>query len=521
MEFDRSKYPETPGVYLMKDSAGAVIYIGKAASLRARLSQYFGSGVSGKTAALVSQVADIDFVITKDPNEALVLESNMIKSHMPKFNMLLKDAKHYSYLAITDEKFPRLMVARKNSAGGFRVKASRIFGPYVEGSKRAISSIYLRKLFKIRICRKLPKRECLQFHLGNCDAPCIGRISEEEYNRNVDALADVLKGGADGRGIIGALKVRMQNASKAQDYEAAKTIRDQMDALGIFFERQRVERRGGTDEDFMFLQRIGSVLHVRILKSRNGIIRWTEKHDIDVKAQEEPELAFCAQYYADMAIAPGRVYTNLDEVLSGRLNAALGAEMFRVPHADKIGVLRIASDSLKQAEIEPSVLRLQEALGLLRPPLVIETFDISTLFGENSVGSMVRFQNGKPDKNNYRKFKIRGIEGQDDFAMMNEVVSRRYARLRDEGAAMPDLVLIDGGLGQLHAAQDAIVKLGLELEIASIAKREEEIYQPTRLAPLRLQRSDLGLRLVQHCRDEAHRFAISYHRKRREKAAAD
>ncbi len=514
VNFDRSRYPDLPGVYLMKDASGAVIYVGKAISLRSRLSQYFGPVESPKTRVLVSRIASIDFVVTKDEKEALILESNMIKSYQPKYNMALKDAKHYSYLAITHERFPRLLLARKNSSGSFRIKGAAFYGPYVEGSKRAISSRYLRKLFKIRICSKLPKKECLQYHIGNCDAPCIGKISEEDYARNVDSLRSVLEGKEEAKRIIGELTSRMRGASDALDYETAAALRDQIESLKIFFDRQRVERAKRAEEDFVWFQRIGGTLHVQMLRSRNGVIGKSEKHAMAIKEQEDPELSFCLQYYHEL---PDAVYTNLPQAEQERVNSALGSEAFRAPGRDKAKVLDIAARSLVLGEIEPAVLKLKEELELSSDPLVIETFDISTLFGEESVGSMVQFVNGKPNKAGYRRFRIRTVEGQDDFSMMKEVVSRRYSRLLQEGDPMPDLVLIDGGAGQLHAAMDGMDSAGVRLPVAAIAKKEEEIYLPNRMDTVRMSRSNPALKLLQSCRDEAHRFAITYQRLRRGK----
>ena len=260
MIFERNKYPDEPGVYLMKDIQDQVIYVGKASSLRSRLSSYFSGENTLKTQTLAAHINSIDFVITKNGREALILESNLIKSYQPKYNMILKDARNYAYLAVTNERFPRLLIARKNSAGKFKVKAKEYFGPYVEGTKREVSSRYLRKLFKIRICNKLPKRACLQYYIGNCDAPCIGKISKEEYQKNVDSMSEVLAGKKEAKNIIETLKQRMSIASKELDYEKAKQLRDQIESLKIFFERQNVEKIKRNDEDYLWLERIGNKL---------------------------------------------------------------------------------------------------------------------------------------------------------------------------------------------------------------------------------------------------------------------
>jgi len=387
MEFDRSHYPDAPGVYIMKDAGGKVIYVGKAISLRKRLSQYFGKVGDPKTRMLVPQIASIEILPTSSGAEALILESNMIKSYQPKYNITLKDSRHFSYLALTSEDYPRLLLARKNRSGGFRLKNARFFGPFVEGSKRAVSARFLRKLFKIRICGKMPKRECLQYHIGNCDAPCTGRISRGDYARNAEALSQVLEGRGGARKIITVLESRMRHASDAQDYELAASLRDQMAALRIFFDRQRVEGSRRTDEDFIFLKRIGESLHVRILRSRNGVIGRAESHSAAIKAQEEPELSFCLQYYHEL---PDRVFCNLPKRSISALNGALGTDAFRNPGKGKAKVLEIASQSLSYGELDPSVMALKASLSLENDPITIETFDISTLFGEDSVGSMSR-----------------------------------------------------------------------------------------------------------------------------------
>lgn len=511
--FDASSYPALPGVYIMKDAAGEVIYVGKANSLRSRLSSYFRENHdSPKTSALVSHISSIEFVVSRDATEALILEQNLIKNYLPRYNIMLKDAKSYSYLAITKEKFPRLLTARKNSSGAFRIKAARFFGPYTEASKREISARYLRKLFKIRVCKSLPKKECLQYHLGNCDAPCINKISGEDYRGNVESLISVLEGKRGARGILKSLERRMEDASASLDYELAASLRDQAEALRIFFERQRVEKARGTDEDYLWFERVGDTLYVQRMQSFNGVISGVSRLSAKIRAQEDAETAFCMQHYE---VLPSRVYSNLPPSTMEKLNSAFSTKAFRKPGREKAKILAIAKSSLMHGEIAPAVLKLKEALSLSSNPVAIEAFDISTLFGEGSVGSMVRFSNGKPDKANYRKFRIRDTSTQDDFAMMHEVVHRRYSGVLKRGEALPDLVLIDGGLGQLHSASSALSELGIATPLISLAKKEEEIYSASFTSPLRLPRSNPALKLLQACRDEAHRFAVSYHRKRR------
>lgn len=515
--FERSKYPARPGAYIMRDSSSKVLYVGKAKSLRSRLSSYFSSPKDAKTSALLQKVASIDFVLARNEDEALVLEQNLIKSYLPKYNILLKDAKAYSYLAITDERFPRLLTARKNSSGRFRIKARKFFGPYTEGAKREVSARFLRKLFTVRVCKSLPKKECLQFHLGNCDAPCIGKISEGEYAQNISSLSSFLEGKRSASSkILSSLQKRMESASESRDYELAASLRDQVSALRMLFGRQDVERMGSLEEDYLWFERVGNTLYVQKLHSVRGVISGSEKLSAKINSQEEPEIAFCMQHYEAL---PDRVFSNLPKSSMEKLNSALSPRdiPFRKPPREKSKILHIARDSLIQGEIAPAILKLKEELRLASNPVIIETFDISTLFGESSVGSMVRFTNAKPDKSSYRKFIIRESKGQDDFAMMNEIVRRRYYSLLKEGAPLPGLILIDGGLGQLHSAMSALSSLGVSTPVISIAKKEEEIYASDSTKPLKLKKSNPALKLLMQCRDEAHRFAISFHRKRRGK----
>ncbi|MBI5223558.1 excinuclease ABC subunit UvrC [Candidatus Micrarchaeota archaeon] len=515
MKFEKERYPQLPGVYMMYDAEDHIIYVGKAKSLRERLGQYFGKNDSLKTNMLVGQIEKIEFLIVGDEKEALILESNLIKTHQPKYNMVLKDARHYSYLAITDEKFPRLLVVRKNSAGIFRTKAKKYYGPFVEEQKRSISARYLRKLFKIRICNKLPKKECLQYHLGNCDAPCINKTTQEEYKKNIDALEDVLGGKNVAKGLEERLGGEMKEASEKLEFEEATKIRDKMQSLDIFFQKQNVENSKNRNEDYLWFSRIDKVLYIQMLKSRNGVIGRTERRRIDINEQEDPEISFILQYYVEF---PESIYTNLTSEQTEQLNRTIKGSIIKTAHGERLKILEIAKNSLEYGENEPSVMKLKEELGLKSAPVVIETFDISTLFGTNTVASMVQFVNGKPRKNEYRKFIIKEVVGQDDFASINEVVKRRYSRIKREGGKFPDLVVIDGGVGQLHAAMNALRELGITLSICSLAKEEEEIYLPGRTRPIRLERTNIALKLIQQTRDEAHRFGVSFQRKRHEKS---
>ena len=383
----------------MKDTAGRVIYIGKAVSLRKRVQSYFRKQSLGiKTDVLVSRIASIDYIETQSEAEALLLEASLIKEHHPKYNIDLKDDKSYPYIVITSEEFPRISVERPRE----KEKGYHYYGPYVDAKLIREALIIIRKIFHFRTCDPFPKKECLDYHLGLCEAPCIGQISRQEYAKNIRNVCLILEGKKDV--LYRNLRREMEELARANKFEEAGEIRDQLRALGALY--------SGTKD---------------------------------------------VNYY-------------------------------------------------KEAE------QLQRALNLPRLPQRIETFDISNIMGEQAVGSMVSFFNGKPDKNNYRRFRIREVEGIDDFKMIAEIVRRRYRRLKNEGLSFPDLIVIDGGKGQLSAAHGELLALEIHIPIIAIAKREEEIFMPKRRDPIRLAHDSLGLKLLQRLRDEAHRFAIQYHR---------
>lgn len=396
--------PLTSGVYVMRDSDGKVIYVGKAVSLRKRVQSYFrGRPTMSKTDKLAAQAAAVDFISTNSEAEALILEASLIKQYQPKYNVDLRDDKSYPYIEITGEEFPRIDVVRP------RVKTPKsiYYGPYVNPRLIREALSLIRKIFHFRVCDPFPDKECLDFHIGLCEAPCIARIGRKEYLRNIRNVRLILEGKKDE--LYRGLKKDMEGLAAAHKYEEAGKVRDQLRAIGALY--------SGTQD---------------------------------------------INYY-------------------------------------------------KEAE------QLQRALGLVKMPERIEAFDISNIFGNQSAGSMVSFLNGKPDKSNYRRFRIRSVQGIDDFQMIAEVVRRRYTRLKNEGLSYPDLILIDGGKGQLSSACAELAELRLDIPIISLAKREEEIFVPNRRAPVILAKDSLGLKLLQRVRDEAHRFAVSYHRKLRGK----
>lgn len=405
--------PLSSGVYLMKNADGKVLYVGKAVSLRKRVQSYFrGHAPWGKaktyskTDFLVSEIRDIEIISTQSAAEALILEASLIKQHQTKYNVDLRDDKSYPYIEVTGEKFPRIAVVRPRPSG--KNKTSQYFGPYVNPKLIREALTIIRKIFHFRTCDPYATKECLDFHMGLCDAPCVQKISEKDYRRNIRSIILILEGKKDE--LQRDLKNEMEALSRENKFEEAARVRDQLRSIGALYS-------GSADVNYS-----------------------------------------------------------------------------------------------KEAE------QLQRALNLPRLPQRIEAFDISNIMGQQSAGSMVSFWAGRPDKSQYRRFRIREVAGIDDFKMMAEIVRRRYSRLKREGLPFPDLIIIDGGKGQLSAAHEELYQLGLELPIISLAKREEEIFLPGKRNSVRLSHESLGLKLLQRLRDEAHRFAVSYHRNMRAKS---
>jgi excinuclease ABC subunit C len=505
---DLAFLPHAPGCYLFSDEAGTIIYVGKAKDLKKRVTSYFQkTDHDAKTQKLVERIASLDFLVTTTETEALLLENNLIKKHQPKYNIDLKDAKRFAYIEISSDPFPRIGIARK------RIKGATYYGPFVSSGERDAVLRVIKRTFALRSCRKLPKRACLRYHMQSCSAPCIGAISPEEYRIQVDRAAALLKG--KGGELLKPLREEMAACSAAQEYEKALSLRNQIGAIGRLSERQSVERPKESDQDVIAYTVADGIVSLMVFAVRKGSL--TQKQEYSFEAGEDFFEEFLVQYYADHpppteVILPHEVDAVLSEYLTERRGSVV---LITVP---KIGEKKKLLD-LVYTNIELSFRRgalktgdLQAALELPDTPHVIECFDISHLSGTSMVGSMVQFRDGAPDKKNYRRFKIRTVEGIDDFASIAEVVKRRYQRLSNEEAEMPDLIVIDGGKGQLSAALGVLSSLTMEIPIIALAKREEEVYLPGEILPRRLDPKGMALRYLQEVRDEAHRFAVTYHR---------
>ena len=530
----------------MKDISGSIIYIGKAKNLQKRVSSYFSKQSAAiseniphqndnwKTSRLVGKIHDVDFIITDNEIEAFLLESNLIKRYRPVFNIELKDQQRYTYLKITDETFPRLLVARRNRKGDIYGPKGKVYGPFVRGSSKFLAVGLLRKLFKIRICDKLPKKPCLEYFLKNCDAPCINNVTRDEYKKNVDTLHSILRGKSNIDKFVNEMEAEMKRAAEIQDYEKAQQIRDTLRRLNNLSAKQKMEKflRRNLEEEYVgIIKEIETaVAHVMTLRRTKGVI--TDRKKFDFELIGDNSLAtFLSQYYSTVLEIPRFVYVNempvsretleasIERFTDHEVNIILVSDDFELK--EKKDLMDLVIRNLK-LHVEnghaPGIVELKNILHLPIIPSVIDCFDISNFGNTYAVGACTRFVDGKPYKDGYRKFKIRLTFNQNDFAMIQEIVTRRYSPIQTENyprgrvQLLPDLIVIDGGKGQLHCAIDAIHKAGLEVPCISLAKENEEIYSPDSTHPVLLSRNSPALKVIQYIRDEAHRFGLAYNR---------
>ncbi|MDD4137584.1 MAG: excinuclease ABC subunit UvrC [Methanoregula sp.] len=512
--FDTATLPGTPGCYLFLDNDGTIIYVGKAKNLKKRVSSYFQKkDHDPKTRNLVAAISRVSVMVTNTETEAFLLENNLIKRHQPKYNIDLKDAKRYAYIELTREPFPRIGVARHTAKG-----ESTCFGPFVSAAERDDLIRIIRRVFHLRSCRRLPKRACLRYHMHTCSAPCIGAISEDEYRLQVERAAALLKGKSSE--LLLSLRQEMAEYSAREDYEKALALRNQIAAVTHLAEHQHVERPKETDQDVIGYTVSDDTVYLMVFAVEKGLLVGKQEYSFDNGEDFFEE--FLVQYYADR-VPPSELILphDVDEAMAGYLSERKGkAVQVTVPKiGEKKKLLDLVEKNLEHAFLKNDlkVKDLQASLGLADAPDVIECFDISHISGTAMVGSMVQFRGGVPDKKNYRHYKIKTVEGIDDFASIAEVVKRRYDRLIREDADMPDLIIIDGGKGQLSAAGDSLHNLDLTIPVIAIAKREEEVYLPGMPLPRPLDPNGMALHYIQEIRDEAHRFAIAYNRLLRKK----
>ena len=531
-----AQLPLSPGVYLYKDAAGKIVYVGKAKSLRARVRSYFNEErlSEAKTGSLIAEARAVDYILVDNEKEALALENNLIKQYQPRYNVLLRDDKTYPYIKLTSERFPRVYVTRRLKKDG-----SSYFGPYFPGNLAYRIVHLIHRHFKVPSCKvdltRFHPKPCLQFHIHRCLGPCVeGLTSEEHYSHAVRQVRLLL----EGRHTTLAAELREQIAAASSDmrYEQAAALRDVMTTVEEIAERQKMSAASGNDADIFAYYAEPPMVAVNLFHMRNGQIVdrreffWEDQHEFD---PAEFFSSLLLQIYLDQQFVPAAIHVPvefedrevMEELLSEKRNRKV--EIMTPQRGQKKAMLTLAQTNAKHSfdarfrVMKPSSAAikeaLQDALNLPEAPNRIECFDISHVQGTDKVASMVVWEDGRMKKADYRKFIIRTVEGNDDFASMREVVSRRYSRLLEEKKPMPGLVLVDGGLGQLHAAADALESIGItDQQVASIAKREEIVYVLGQEdEPVILDRFSPILHLIQTIRDEAHRFAVTFHRTRR------
>ena len=551
--------PDAPGVYLMKASDGTVIYVGKAIRLRTRVRSYFGETRKPKlavnsrdksTSALASQmvryVTEIDYIVTETEVEALILENNLIKAHQPRYNVKLKDDKRYPYLRVTThEAFPRIHITRKAENDG-----TRYFGPFVHVRSTRQVLKELTKFFPIRTCT-LPLKEtgntyrvCLDYHIGRCPGPCADKMNVADYDEIVQKVCQFLGGNTDA--VVKELTEQMEAAAEALDFESAAKYRDTLKDVQQAITTQNMDSVSAADEDVIGIAARTEIACVQLLRVRDGKLLEREHYylnDVDPASLATALSAFISQYYQNAVFVPKTVVLPMPiesvEVIENWLSDKRGNRVgLHVPRGGRLRKLQtLASKNaeilLTQREqnvvyssgVEPALVELQELLVLKHPLRRIEAYDISNLGDRFAVGSMVVLEDGKPASSEYRRFKIRSVEGQNDFAMMREVITRRFRRaLADDEKfnKLPDLMLIDGGKGQLSAAQAAMKAFASshfpDIPMIALAKRIEEIFMPEKSEPIVLREDNPTLHMIQRLRDEAHRFAVTYHRRLRQKS---
>ncbi len=525
MTFDISKIriPPSPGIYLMKNSDQKIIYIGKAKNLKNRVKSYFLKNQNYKTTKLVENISDIEFVLTDNESEAFLLESNMIKKYRPQYNIELKDQQRYTYLRISNEKYPRLLVARRTREGKFLGKG-KFFGPFTQGSSKLLTIGTLRKSFQIRICTQLPKKVCLEYHLGNCEGPCEFKDAQKQYPKHVAALEEVLKGKNQTKIFIQKLKDEMKHAANLQQYERAKDIRDTLIRLGSLQTKQKMEYVDNSDEEYFGIGEQDQTATVMNFRMINGVIRDSDKFFFDLVG-DNTFSNFIFQYYSTHKIPKVILVSEFpgnQKLLESLLSDQAGFQVqilcpTRGKRKEIINLILKNIQLIHNAGGDPGLIELQEILNLSTIPKIIECFDISNHGEDFAVGSMSRFVDGKPDKSGYRKFKIKTISGRDDFAMIGEIIKRRYFRLLEENSILPDLIVIDGGKGQLNSALKSLQSLGLKTNCISLAKENEEVFIAKQKNPIIIPKNKQSLKILQYARDETHRFGVAYNRALRKK----
>ena len=525
--------PENPGCYLMKNAEGTVIYVGKAKNLKRRVNSYFLPNRNAKTAALVEKIVNIEYVITGNEYEALVLENNLIKKYNPHYNILLKDGKSYPLIRITNEDYPRVFKTRRVIKDG-----SLYYGPYPDGKRLDMYLETVEDTYPLRLCQGVLKKKstpCLYYHMKKCSGPCIGAISKDEYGEYIKEVKDFLSG--DDSSLSRKVKKEMMEASKKLDFETAAKKRDLLEALSVMQSNQGVDDMDTSEDsrDYAAIEMRAYLCTVSIMQFRDGRLIGKAMYRAECLGDEtETLLSFLIQYYSDGDTLPHELYVSHDidaELLSKFFKEELGKPLkVEIPRDGKhYRILRLAGENatrdvekrLKNVDNTPALERLREITNIDTLPSLIEGFDIAQLSGKYTVASLIVFRDGNPSNKEYRHFSMKSLEENEinDFQSIHEAVFRRYKRQRDEKAQLPDLLMVDGGIGQVNAAIAALDELGLSFPVVGLAEKHEEIVFPDNTSLL-LDHSDPGLRVLIALRDECHRFATSFNQRMRSKDAS-
>lgn len=527
-----SSIPDNPGVYQFVDSAGIIIYVGKAKNLKKRVTSYFSKNQSGKTIALLRKTSDIRHIVVDSESDALLLENNLIKRHQPRYNILLKDDKTFPWICVKNEPFPRVFSTRNPVKDG-----SLYFGPYTSGLMVKTLIGLIRQLYKLRTCSlNLTKsnieagkfKVCLEYHLGNCKGPCVGKQPENDYIENIDQIRDILKGNIST--VMDHLKKTMIKFSQELRFEEAQSIKDKLEILSRFRSKSTIVSNTIKNVDVFAFTQESENAYVNYLKVVEGAVIQALTIGLKIRTDEEKEsiLGFAITEIRQRlsSDSPEIIVPFEPDILLNRVKYTVpraGEKQKLLELAERNAIYYKLEQKKKRMEHSPQVRtgknleKLKNDLHMPELPVHIECFDNSNIMGTNPVAACVVFRNARPSKNDYRHFNIKTVTGPDDFSSMEEIVYRRYKRMIEENHKLPQLVIIDGGKGQLSSAMKSIDKLGLreKVTVIGIAKKLEEIYFPGDSVPIYLDKNSISLKIIQHLRNEAHRFGINFHRDKR------
>ncbi len=527
-----SSLPDKPGVYQFLDSAGTILYVGKARSLKKRVSSYFAKNQSGKTQVMLSRAIDLRHIVVDNESEALLLENSLIKKHQPRYNILLKDDKTYPWICIKNEHFPRVFLTRKLIPDG-----SSYYGPYT--SVPAVRTLLdlIRQLFQIRTC-SLPLnkksiaegkfRVCLEYHIGNCRGPCVGLVSEEEHDQNIERIKQIIKG--DVSSVTGHLENLMKQYASELKFEEAQKIKEKLEILAKYRSKSVVVNTSVRNVDVFGVSSDEGSMYISYMKVVSGAVVQSYSIELKLRLEEDRESVLSTAVteirQRVTSDSPEIIVPFMPDILIDKVKYAVpergdrhkllelanrNAVYFRLERQKK------AAEKAKENRTEKNLEKIKKDLHMPDLPVHIECFDNSNISGESAVAACVVFRNGRPSNREYRHFNIKSVTGPDDFASMEEVIYRRYRRMLDEQTSLPQLIVIDGGKGQLSSAMKSLDELGLrgKITVIGIAKKLEEIYFPGDSVPMYLDKNSITLKVIQHLRNEAHRFGINFHRGKR------